>query len=133
MRRRDFAFVAKPSSRAPALPITLQLTRALRAFRFRPFNCIDEGRHVGDSWQCVHRVVWCYNLDHAVRCKANANSRPALGSFSDNGCPAAAHCISARAWLTRGCPLASWTEVTERSPDSSTDKEVVRVENDSSR
>ena len=43
---------------------------------FSPINCIDEGRHVGDSWQCVHRVVWCYNLDHTVRCKANANSGP---------------------------------------------------------
>ena len=47
----------------------------LAAF-FSPMDSIDEGRHVGDSWQCVHRVVWCYNLDHAVRCKANANSGP---------------------------------------------------------
>ena len=47
----------------------------LAAF-FSPMDSIDEGRHVGDSWQCVHRVVWCYNLSHAVRCKANANSGP---------------------------------------------------------
>ena len=78
-------------------------------------------------------LVAC-NLDHAVRCKANANSGPRQLFGEWLPCDCSLHfCTRLAVWLTRGCPLASWTEVTERSPDSSTDKEVVRVENDSSR
>ena len=110
--------------------ITLKLTRAWRLF-FRPWT---PSMKVGMSETRGNAFIgWFGATISAMRCAAKRMRIPALGSFSENGCPAAPHCASARAWLTRGRPLVTWTEVTERSPDASTDKEVACVSIDSSR
>ena len=105
--------------------ITLQLTRAWRLF-FRPWTPsmkVGTSETDGDAF-----IGWFGATISTMRCAAKRMRIPALGNFSVNGCPATAHCAFARAWLTRDIFLSPWTEVTVRSPDTSTDKEVVRVE-----
>jgi len=88
-------------------------------------DCVTVCRH------CAHRG-WGIQPDADPDADPNANSGPQqlFGEWLPASCSLR---FSARAWLTRGCLLSPWTEVTVRSPDTSTDKEAAHIDSSASR